>query len=112
MKNIFKNKKILAIIVIIIVILSVGFIVFALMDSDKDINTNENEKKEENVYNEIDKPVEEETEKKEIVVEKYKTVEMSLTVKQADELLGTEVKGYSASPELVQTLLNNQKGIV
>lgn len=59
-----------------------------------------------------DKSDKKETEKKEIVVEKYKTVEMSLTVKQADELLGTEVKGYSESPELVQTLLNNQKGIV
>jgi hypothetical protein len=38
--------------------------------------------------------------------------EKTLTLEEADELLGTEVKGYSASPELVQTLLNNQKGIV
>ena len=36
----------------------------------------------------------------------------TLTLEEADELLGTEVKGYSESPELVQTLLNNQKGIV
>lgn len=35
-----------------------------------------------------------------------------LTTEQADELLGTEVKGYSETPELVQTLMNNQKGIV
>lgn len=39
-------------------------------------------------------------------------VEKSLTTEQADELLSTEVKGYSETPELVQTLLNNQKGIV
>jgi len=36
----------------------------------------------------------------------------SLTTEQADELLSTDVKGYSETPELVQTLLNNQKGIV
>lgn len=36
----------------------------------------------------------------------------TLTVEQADELLGTSVKGYSETPELVQTLMNNQKGIV
>lgn len=42
---------------------------------------------------------------------KEKTVRV-LTTEQADELLETEVKGYSESPELVQTLMNNQKGIV
>lgn len=42
---------------------------------------------------------------------KEKTVKV-LTTEQADELLKTEVKGYSESPELVQTLMNNQKGIV
>lgn len=35
-----------------------------------------------------------------------------LTTEQANELLGTDVKGYSETPELVQTLMNNQKGIV
>lgn len=63
-----KNKKILAIIGIIIIILSVGFIVFTLMDSNESKNTNDNEKKDENVYNEIDKPLDEETEKKEITI--------------------------------------------
>lgn len=42
---------------------------------------------------------------------KEKTVK-TLTTEQADELLGTSVKGYSETPELVQTLLNNQKGII
>lgn len=42
---------------------------------------------------------------------KEKTVRV-VTREQADELLGTEVAGYSETPELVQTLLNNQKGIV
>lgn len=42
---------------------------------------------------------------------KEKTVRV-LTTEQADEMLETEVKGYSESPELVQTLMNNQKGIV
>lgn len=42
---------------------------------------------------------------------KERTVRV-LTTEQADELLQTEVKGYSESPELVQTLMNNQKGIV
>ncbi len=35
-----------------------------------------------------------------------------LTREQSDELLGTETSGYSETPELVQTLLHNQKGIV
>ena len=69
-------------------------------DKDKDSDKKDSDKKNNK------------TETKEIKVEKYKTVEQSLTVKQADELLGTEVKGYSETPELVQTLINNQKGIV
>ncbi len=43
---------------------------------------------------------------------KKEDITKSLTTEQADELLGTSVKGYSETPELVQTLLNNQKGIV
>ena len=70
-------------------------------DSDKDKDSDKKDKSEKK-----------DAEKTEIVVEKYKKVEQSLTVKQADELLGTEVKGYSETPELVQTLINNQKGIV
>ena len=38
--------------------------------------------------------------------------EKTLTLKQANELLETDIKSYSETPELVQTLLNNQKGIV
>lgn len=49
----------------------------------------------------------------EIVIDKFKTIEKSLTVEQANELLKIDdIKMYSDTPELVQTLLNNQKGIV
>ena len=74
-------------------------------DKNKDADKKDSEKNKDSDKNN-------KTETAEIKVEKYKTVEQSLTVKQADELLGTEVKGYSETPELVQTLLNNQKGIV
>lgn len=40
-------------------------------------------------------------------------VEKTLTLEQANELLDVDnIKTYSDTPELVQTLLNNQKGIV
>ena len=68
----------------------------------------ESDKKKEN--DSKDKSDKEKTE--EIKVAKYKTVKKTMTADEATEILGTEVKGYSESPELVQTLLNNQKGIV
>ena len=44
---------------------------------------------------------------------KKKLTEKTLTLEQANDLLGTDdIKTYSETPELVQTLLNNQKGIV
>lgn len=44
---------------------------------------------------------------------KVKKQEQSLTLEQASELLNVEdIRMYSESPEMVQTLLNNQKGIV
>ena len=42
---------------------------------------------------------------------KTETVEGSLTSKQATKLLGMEIKDYAETPEMVQTLLHNQKGI-
>ena len=62
---------------------------------------------------ESDKDKSKKKSEEEIVVEKFKNVEKSLTLEQANELLKIDdIKTYSGSPELVQTLLNNQKGIV
>jgi len=67
-------------------------------DSDKEEKESDKDKKES---------------KEEIVIEKFKTVEKTLTLKQANDFLNTDdIKTYSESPEMVQTLLNNQKGIV
>ena len=79
---------------------------------NKDSDSNKDSDKKDSEKNKDADKKNNKTEPAEIKVEKYKTVERSLTVKQADELLGTEVKGYSETPELVQTLINNQKGIV
>ncbi len=66
----------------------------------KEVSTDNNKDKDKN------------KDKKEEKDSNIKKVEKSLTLEQSDELLGTETKGYSKTPELVQTLLNNQKGIV
>lgn len=42
---------------------------------------------------------------------KTKVVEGSLTTKQASEQLKLKIKEYGETPEMVQTLLNSQKGI-
>lgn len=42
---------------------------------------------------------------------KEETIEDYMNIKVATGLLGMNVKEYSKSPEMVQTLLNNQKGI-
>lgn len=42
---------------------------------------------------------------------KEETVEDYMNIKIATGLLGLDIKDYSETPEMVQTLLNNQKGI-
>ena len=54
------------------------------------------------------KSSEDENKEKELALQTQK-----LTLKQANELLNVDdIKSYSETPELVQTLLNNQKGII
>lgn len=43
--------------------------------------------------------------------DKVETVEGSLTTKQASDQLKLKIKEYGETPEMVQTLLNSQKGI-
>ena len=70
----------------------------------------DSDKKEEK---ESDKTKDKNKSEEEIKIDKFKKVEKSLTLKQATELLDIgDLKSYSETPELVQTLLNNQKGIV
>lgn len=67
-------------------------------DSDKDEKESDKDKKQSD---------------EKIVIDKFKKVEKSLTLEQANELLDIgDLKTFSETPELVQTLLNNQKGIV
>lgn len=68
MENLFRNKKIMAIIGIIIVLISVGFIGFTLFDSNKEEKEEENKAQEsEKVNNEVDEKIDEDLKELKIV---------------------------------------------
>jgi hypothetical protein len=79
-------------------------------NKESDKQDSEGSKDENSDKEKTDKDKNKETEATESNIKKQ---EQSLTVEQANELLKVEdIRMYSESPEMVQTLLNNQKGIV